>query len=482
MKTLLRTLAACAIIGLLTVDMQAQNRFDALRFSNTSPGNDALSLSTGNAPITSFHGFGSITQNPASAALANESYFSFSIGNRNVEETSSFMNSSTVFDDNQTSISSLGYLYQFPTITGSMVLGGSYTQIADFNRAMSIDVLNEQHTIVDHFLLDPGDQYFTTAFNAFAIEYDDFFDEYFNVLRADGFFRGMNQYAEIRERGQIGEYSMFFSTEFQPGLYIGGSVGLLAGNYRYRRTFIEEDLLNRYQNAGYDVDVILNEDKIDASISGINAKIGIIYEPFSGARFGATYTTASKMNISENYSTFIQTTYKTFDQDGFNRYEDTFRGDINYTVTRPSILSFGVGITNLPFIDIDASVERIDYTKMEMSGLGTINDRNQNQAIRTDFTQVNNTRVGVIFKSFGNFVPRIGYAYHPSTRKAFDAGTSYISGGAQIKLGNDISMDIGLQFASWDDELDLYNHFNGVAVASQNVSKFQGMIGFTFGF
>lgn len=463
--------------------LHAQNQFDALRFSQTMPAYDAATLSVGGTSVTRFTGFGSFVQNPATIALINDSQFSFGISNRDVRENSTFLNSRTSFNDNQTGIANLGYLYRFPTAQGSLVVGGGYTQLADFNRASSINAFNQNHTIVDFFLRDPGDQYFNTAFNAFAIEFDDAFNEYFNVLRADGNFRGMNQYAELRERGQIGEYSLMLGTEFQPNFHVGVSLGLIVGDYRYRRDFVEEDLLGRYVDAPFDVNMILNEDRINASLRGANFRIGALYEPVTGIRLGGSFTTRTVLDVDEQFSTFIQTNYYTLDADGFNRYEDTFTGEFSYRVRRPSVVTAGVGIGLFPFADLELSAERINYSRIEFSGLGIVRDRDENRAIRNNFNDVINLRAGATFTVTDQFIPRVGIAYHPSPRKAFDADITFLSAGATLMLNQGVNLDFGFQYAMFDDELDLYRYSStGVATSRQEVNRLQAMFGITFSF
>lgn len=467
---------------LLSSQAIGQNKFDALRYTQFNPGNDPYSLAISGATMTRFAGFGSIYQNPAVAGLAKMSEFSVGVGYREVNETGYFMNTRSRFNDDQIGVSNLGYLYSFPTHTGSLVIGGGYQQTASFNRASSLDLFNNSHSIVDHFLWDPGNQYFDPAFNTYAIDYDDFYDEYFNVLRADGNFRGMNQYAEIRERGQMGEFNIFLGTEFQPGLFIGGSVGIVTGSYKYRRSFVEEDLRGNYRNAIYDVESILNEDRIDASISGVNAKIGALYNIVPGLRLGISYTTRTVLNIEEQYSTFIRTDYYTTDNDGFNRYEDDFLGEIDYTVRRPSVLSAGIGFYLMPNIDFDLSVDRMNYSKIEMGGLGFSHNREQNSSIRQEFEDVYNVKAGLTLNVSDSFKPSLGYAFNPSPRSGYDAGITYWSVGARLYLGENVTLDAGLQYAVWDDQLDVYSYGSGVATMRQEVERIQGMIGINFRF
>ncbi|MCC5926710.1 MAG: outer membrane protein transport protein [Bacteroidetes bacterium] len=483
MKSRLHLYTVITVLILLPGTIVGQNKFDALRFSQTMPAYDAATMSLGGATVTRFAGYGSFIQNPANIALIEESQFTFGISNRDVRENSTYLNRRTSFNDNQTGISNLGYLYRFPTTQGSLVVGGGYTQLADFNRASSINAFNENHTIVDFFLRDPGNQYFNTAFNAFAIEFDDDFDEYFNVLRADGNFRGMNQYSELRERGQLGEYSLMLGTEFQPNFYVGMSIGLIVGDYRYRRDFVEEDMMGRYVDAPFDVAMILNEDRINANIRGANFRVGAIYEPVSGVRLGGSFTTRTVYDVDETFSTFIRTDYYTLDADGANRYEDTFSGEFSYRVTRPSVLTAGVGISLLPFADLEVSAERVNYSRMEFNGLGIVRDRDENLAIRNDFNDVINIRAGATFTVTDQFMPRVGFAYHPSPRKAFDSDISFLSAGATLQLNQGINLDFGVQYAVFDDELDLYRYSStGVATSRQEVNRLQAMFGITFNF
>ena len=462
--------------------LQAQNRFDALRYSQSSPGFDANSLSLSGASFARYNGFGSIYVNPAVAGMADKSEFTLGLGSRSVSEETTYLNTLTKFDDQQSGISNLGYLFRFPTETGSLVLGGGYNQIANFNRATSINAFNGDNSIVDYFLISPGDQYFETAFNTYAIEYDEEFEEYYNTLRADYNYRGMNQYAELKERGQMGEFNVFMSTEFQKNFFVGGSVGIVMGDYRYKRIFLEEDVNGNYMDAAFDISNILNEDVIDATIRGVNARIGVMFIPIEGLNLGLSYTTKTRMDIDETYSTMIRTEFYSSDADGYNTYEDVYEGEISYTVTRPSILAGGFGISVLPFAELDVSAELMNYSNIEMGGIGIIYDRDENQAILTDFDDVVNLRVGLSINASEKIKPRFGYALNPSPRKGFNGDISYYSVGASFMLSPNISMDAGIQFASWDDELNFYDYGTGSAFSTQNVEKVQGMVGFTFKF
>jgi long-subunit fatty acid transport protein len=226
----------------------------------------------------------------------------------------------------------------------------------------------------------------------------------------------------------------------------------------------------------------LNEDRIDASIRGVNAKIGFLAEPISGIRFGLNYTTKTRLEIDEKYSTLIQTEFYTQDADGFNSYEDVYEGDISYTVTKPSVISAGVGMGVLSILDVDLTMERMNYSSIEMGGLGTINNRDENGAIRNDFQDVTNFKAGFTINLFDTFKPRLGYSVNPSPRRSFDAEIRYLSAGASFEVSDNISLDVGVQVARFDDNLDVYDYGTGIASVGQKVEKVQGMIGLSFRF
>jgi hypothetical protein len=183
------------IIGILCLffismtQADAQNRFDALRFTTQTPSADAANAAVGGASVANYFGYGSIFQNPASLALAKQSNVFLGLGIRDISESATYLNTRRGYDDTQTAFSDVGFVYVFPTVQGSLVLGAGYNQLTDFNRAYRASAFNERSSITDFFF--DNDFYFQTAFNAFAIEEDDFglFPLFRLGLDSDSFFR-----------------------------------------------------------------------------------------------------------------------------------------------------------------------------------------------------------------------------------------------------------------------------------------------------
>ncbi len=450
-----RILLLTAGLALAASALHAQNRFDALRYGNYQPSDPT-----------------SVVLNPASAALTSHSYFRFSLGNREVDEDGTFRATTTGFNDNQAAISDLQFVVKMPTLVGSMVFGAGYTQLTDFNKAWSAGAYNPDNSIMD-YVIGASDQYFLPAFNTYAI--DTVGGEYYTVYELAG-FGGIDQYIETYERGQMGEYNIHFATEFQKNLFLGASIGLPAGHYSYKRSFLEEDIDGIYTQSPDDIDAIIVDDRIDATIRGFNARLGLLYKPAANASVGVSYTTRTRLSIDEVYSTRFQTEFKTLDA-----YEDTYEGEINYTVSLPSRVAVTGTYDAGPFA-VAAAVERVNYGRIEMDGLGPRIGREENSAIRTEFRDVLNWQVNASF-NMGNLKPRFGYALQSApTQAATTVDTQYMSGGFAIDLGSDMVLDLGVRYNTTEGREVLYGFGSTTEAVDRTGTKWFTSVGLKIGF
>src|SRR5690606_13775919 len=118
---------------------------------------------------------------------------------------------------------------------------------------------------------------------AFRNAYFDLEDGDYSIFRLAEYV-GIDQDSEQTETGQLGELNFFASTEVSPGLYVGGSIAVPFGFYRYQRYWLEEDSRGDYWgefsveypdgDIFYDdvFDVYL-QDEINASITGFYARL-----------------------------------------------------------------------------------------------------------------------------------------------------------------------------------------------------------------
>ena len=476
MKTIKIIMLIFAIVLLYGKDSLAQNRFDALRYNQVDPGNDPVSLSMGGASVANTTGFGSFVQNPATAALYNNSFFSFSINSRNVNETSDYLNTSKKFNDTQTAIGNLGAVIKVPTVQGVLVLGGGYSQTANFNRAVSIKAFNSQNSITDAF--NNSSFYWEPAYYGYALDSTATGTE--PVLRLAG-FQGINQYAEQKERGQMGEYALFGATEFQKNLYVGLSLNFPVGHYTYYRSFLESDPNNLYNTPPYDVNTIDSEDHISADISGFYGRIGFVYKVMPWLNIAASYRTRATLSVSEQYSSSVQTTFKTPDSNGNTSYKGTLQPPVQgdkYKVINPGRLVLGASIADYNGLTVNFSSEYIPYSNIQMEGISTVQRENQNSLISSEFKNVWNLMVGAGYK-IGNIEPRVGYAFYPSPRKNYDASRTYYTAGIGVGLNNSFKINIGAAYSTWKDNLIMYTN---APTTTENVHRLNAMIGFQMTF
>ncbi len=467
------------ILAMTATTAWSQNRFDALRYTQQYPLLDPASMAMGGADAGLRAGAGSFLINPAAMALAKGNFYTIALGNREVSEDATFRGQTSGFNDNQTGISNIGFVFKAPTSVGSLVMGAGYAQTADFNRAWSVSAFNPNTSVTNFLLASPSDQYFGPGVDSYAI-YDDETDGLFTVYDGAGGFRGAEQYAEYFERGQMGEYAIFLGTEFQKNLFVGFSVGLPAGQYAYRRDILEEDVENRYATSPYDIGSVTVSDRIHASIRGFNARIGLLYTPVPGLNLGLSYTTRTRFEVEEDYRTRVETEFDSFDENGDNQYWAQYDGEVSYRVLSPGRLNAGVSAT-FGALTVAASAERIHYGNIDMSGFGVAGDRDERRAIQREFTDATNLRVGAGYR-VGQMTLKGGYGFNQSPSRVDALESQFLSGGLSVDLGNDMALEMGVQYLTRTDTQSLYRYGAVNETVRSDVGRLHTMIGLKVGF
>jgi len=464
-----------------TPETLAQNAFDALRFSRQQSGHDAATLALPGFGIANHSGIGSYIENPASMGLLPKSTVSFGAGLRQVNESTQFGSFNDNITESKAQISDVSVAYKMPTSRGSLVFGAGYNQIADFNRAVSVNAFNQRSTITDMF--NQSDFFGDAAFNAFAI--DSVGNTTQSVLRM-GEFQGIDQQAEIVESGRLGEIAAFVATEFQKNLFVGVSLGAIVGSYSFNQTFRESDLQNFYDgfNGTFDFNDMINQDNIDSDISGFSGRVGLIYKITPNISVGSSYRFRSNLQVDEDFSTTINTLF-----DNGDEFEDSFQGTNSYDVTIPARFNVGFSIAGLNGFTLAGGVEQVSYSQIEMSELGDERfELSENEFIEDSFKDVWNIKTSMIYQINSNVQARAGYAFNPSTRKNFDDSRQFFSGGLGIGLSQAMTLDVGAQYSTWDDQAVLYQFFpeNSAQpiseIASEDISRLNVLVGLRYKF
>lgn len=478
----------CAV----ATSLKAQSADDVLRYSLEYPSYDAISLVM--PAVSHPTGFGGYQDNPAVMASYDDSFLSFDLSSRFVDETGQYLGNSTDFSDNQTSIGDLGFVYKVPTVRGSLVVGAGYSQTTDFNRALSASGRNNQSTITDFYNVTPDDSLFFAAFDVYAIDFattDSSFANTKSIFRffENNFYPGINQDTELTERGQIGEYSAFLATEFLKNFSLGVSIGYLSGGYNYRREFLESDRQDDYSapfidtdgdgEGETDIDNILSIDTIEADIEAFTASLGFVFLPVEQLSIAASYQFPSDLYIDENFNTRLTTNF-----DNGVQFEDDAPGRFSYNITRPRRIKAGVSFRDENGLGLSASAERISYSdaRIEFENLDLNPLENDINSTVRSFNDVINLRGGLEYEINDRFTPRVGYAYFPSPQDGLDRTRQFISGGFSAELTRGLLFDFGLQYSFWDDQNSLYNYTtptgeSGSEIVQEEVNRLHVMAG-----
>ena len=485
-KTITLYITLFSVMG-AAAQLQAQNATDALRYSSQYPSGGAASISMPGAGIATDLGLAGTLENPASAGLFDQSgtYIGYSL--RNISESGTYLGVQEETNENYNSLANIGFVYKFPTRRGSFVFGGGYTQTNDYDRAVEVGGYNESTTITDTF--NQSGFYGDAAFNAFAI--DSIGDRTQSVFRFGG-YRGIQQDVQILESGQMGEVTGFLATEYQKNLFFGISLNVPLASYTYERTFIERDSRNRYTADGptYSIDEMVNRDVIEADVSGFRARVGMIYKIPDYLNIGVNYQFRSVLTVNEDYRTFIETTFKTGPP--FN-YSDDFTGEVSYKVESPARLSAGVAIVQIPKLTITASGEWVNYGNMKMkwadndADFGSTYFQLENDYIEDAYKSVINLEGGLSYQVTPAVRPYIGYAYYPDPLKNSDADRSFLSGGVTLGQKKELNVNIGVQYAMWEDQRVLYEYESSpnnfvTEAATEDVGRLQVIIGLSYRF
>jgi len=415
-------------------------------------------------------GFGSYQDNPASAAFFRRSFGEAGFSRRSVEEESIYRGNSRLADDQQSTLSNLGVVYVFPTTRGSLVAGAGYTQHSSFNRALSLRARNTVSSITDNFKT-PGSSYADIAFNTFATDYGDEFQDWDESIFRIGFdqpgdFLGIDQNAEIFESGYGGEYSAFIGTEFRENLMLGFSLGILNGSYTYNRAFQEIDGFNEYNSdfldldgdgtGDTDIDTVLLDDRIEVDYSGVRLRLGAIYKINNHLNAGISYAFGSRIQVDEVFSARIATTF-----DNGEVFEDDIDTEFRYFFTFPARTSLGLSVDDFKGWTLSASAEYVDYSDTEIDFVqsGLLEDQQiENEFISDVFAPVWNLRVGAAYDLNAGTTVRGGFAVYPDRFEAGNNDRGVLLFGAGFALTNNIRLELAAQYTNWEENSSVYDY------------------------
>jgi long-subunit fatty acid transport protein len=430
----------------------AQTTEDALRYSARGTGAGARALGMGNAYIGVSDDFSASLWNPAGLAQMRRLELMGGISSNGVTNNATFFSSQQQSSSTTTSMDNIGFVFPFPTVQGSFVVGFGYHRIADYASSLTFNGFNDKSSIISS-LYDasagydiPYNVYLTNSTGYTAVQ------------------KNVQQQGTIKEQGNLGAWSFSGAVDIEENISIGISLNVYSGIYEFTRNFIEEDSRNVYTNSAATLPAdsaylrfnkFYYDSYINGELSGSNITVGMMYRS-DFFRAGMVLKGPTSIKIEEAYTNEGQSV---FDNTGgwaslpktthsYSVPNDTV-GPNEYGVQSPWTIGVGASLYLMPELLIAVDLEQTDWSQIEWTDNPAM--EKSNVQLQGKFRSVISYRIGAEFDIPSTELRiRGGYSVTPSPYKndpsSFDQ--TMITGGVGYFLQRNIMLDGAVAFGS----------------------------------
>ena len=429
-RCILSLIAVFVVAGL-----GAQSYGDALRYSNVNPLGTARFAGSGGSLTPMGVDMTTLHTNPAGIGWNRYNMVQvtpgFSFTNSDSKLTGN--GDDTYLDESVVNLGlpSIGVLLAGTTRSvnwSTLNFGVSVTQIANYNQDVSFSGRNAG-SILEAFAFDvnntpaanPLDPYGSNlAFNLNAFIFDDvsnfgFYSDFFDPDA--GLSRGgeIERSGTYKHGGSATEVAIGFGGNYREKFLWGLSIGIPFFNFTEELDYEEvddTDVIPAFENSVY-------TSNLDASGTGFNAKLGLIYLPTEQLRVSAAIHTPTLYSIDEQFRTTFGYFYSNIDNEAVGSADDSPLGEFAYNLSTPWRFMLGAGylVGSSGFVSIDA--DYTDYTANSLSfdDFATVNEVS-NEAIDNFLGSSIGVRVGgeLNLKPF-QLRAGVGYRQSPLLRR-----------------------------------------------------------------
>lgn len=473
----------------------AQNMNDALTFSENNYEGTARSMALGNAMTALGGDLGSIGINPAGSAVSSFSQFTLTPSISMSAVTSSY--SPDVFTDHYGAIESSKSHFSMPNFglnfvwdtyrkhgLKSMAFGLVSNTTRNYYSNMSSWGENANSSMFQSYAYDaygyspdllnsfsssaPWD--YAVAYQSGLISRVSGTDDYVGATEivsgnADGSLdfrvpgvleQSYDRFTSGIKRDIIMNYGMNFDDRF----YLGFNLGMPSIEYALDEVYRENPVNPGEFSFDYDDrgTVSLSEARKDysyrASVTGIYAKVGLIWIPFNGLRIGAAYQTPTQFEIEERY----QVSGKTTLTDDYYSAQSPV-GEYAYYLYAPARFNVGAAYTLGRSALVSVDYERANYGGMKFADI----DYEDGSSINGSFSQTNDymrrngavqsiLRAGIEFKPIQAFAIRGGYTQMSNSVVDVKAATRSYAFGVGYSSPGSFFMDYVVRMTNHPDE------------------------------
>jgi len=495
--------------------LNAQNRQDALRYSQIFYEGSARSIAMGNA-FTSIGGdLGVLSMNPAGSGVYKYSEFMFSPAFSSAKSSTTYLGETKNDSYLKFYIPSVGYV-------NSLNNRGNTRRVNNINLSVAINRLNNfssrmsasgtealtswlgavaagtagyPYTELNIQNSDDTYPYFESgaswrsvlAWNSNLMDLlpdsdEDYISATENISGLSIIPAGSLDQNFLREtKGGISEFVVNLSANIGDKLFLGGSVGIQSIQYSDYQRFSEAavniaDFDSQFKSFTHIY-------RLNATGAGINAKAGIIYLPVEGLRLGASIATPTYTSMTDEWDESIKSVFS----DGYSQSIISPLGQYKYVVISPARVNIGASFVFGSYGVISADYEFADYSSIKMKENDSYDTGvfdQENILISDDFQLASNFRIGMEFRPSPLFAIRAGYSLYQSPERDFDQPISFLSAGVGFRGKRGFFADFGLQRRLGTSEnFSLYNDYrSNVASPTGEMTKTGVRILTTIGF
>lgn len=486
----------------------AQDESDALRFSQIMPQGTARSMGFGNALGSIGGDFSSITVNPAGIGVYRTSEISFtpSLKLNSTNSTFSGTGSPSTTTDNNTrfTINQLGAVFT-NAAKGTRYkkskwkaasFGIGINRIADFNSNHMYSGYNDSSSASEVFLVDairyPDDFENTATFaglgyQSYLIDYDNNAG-YYKVANHNA---GLNQSRKVEQRGGITDVNFSFGGNYEEKLFLGATVGIPSVRYNKDVTLREEDASGDLDN---DFDNFEYRESLQTRGTGINLKLGFIYNFNKYFRAGAAFHTPTFYGLNDVFNRSVVSNTENFknalgDFTGPTTRVDAPTNEYAYTLVTPwrGVISAAGIIGKNGFITVDYEYVNYASARYNFDDLDSRYQDEVNNGIKNMYKGASNIRIGGEAR-FDIVMARLGFGYYgnPYQDATMGSKTLTYSAGVGFRFDN-VFLDLGFMHTAKETKEQPYTlaypqPIGDIWVPSANIKSSFNNVALTVGF
>lgn len=444
----------------------AQDESDALRYSYLSPQGTARSMGFGGALGAIGGDFTSLTVNPAGIGVYRSSELSFTPSLKLNSSNSTYTGATTSDNSTRFNINNFGVVFTSAASgtrykkskwkAASFAIG--VNRIADFSNNYIYSGYNNTSSASEVFLADaiayPDDfdnnaTFAGLGYNSFLLDY---INDTIGYVKIPNFNTGLNQMRTVQERGGITDLNISFGGNYEEKLMLGATIGIPSLRYLRDVTLREDDASGDPDN---DFSYFEYKESLKTTGTGINLKVGFIYNITKNFRAGAALHTPTYFALSEQFSRSVVS-----HTEGFKSYlgedpnpitrVDAPLNEYNYSLITPwrAVLSAAGIIGKHGFISVD--YEFVDYasTRYSFEDLDSYYEAEVNSGIKTMYRGASNLRIGGEAR-FDLLMLRLGFGYYGNPYKNAADGSERLnySAGVGFRFDN-VFLDLGFNHTS----------------------------------